>query len=65
LELVSIRDIARQADIVNSVCAVVHQQLLDGGWIHGRATNPYLMPLLNDKIELESRYRGREVREAL
>lgn len=54
-ELVSIRDIARQADIVNSVCAVVHQQLLDGGWVHGPATNPYLMPLLNDKIELESR----------
>jgi hypothetical protein len=54
-ELVSTRDIARQADIVNSACAVVHQQLLDGGWVHGRATKPYLMPLLNDKIELESR----------
>jgi len=52
-ELVSVGLIERQVEIVESVCALVHQQLLDGGWVTGKGGNPYLLPLLNDKIELE------------
>jgi hypothetical protein len=58
-ELVSIRLIERQVEIVQSVCALVHQQLVDGGWVIGKGANPYLLPLLNDKIELESSGRDR------
>jgi len=53
-ELVSIQVVERQVDIVQRVCALVHRQLLDGGWVTGRGGNPYLLPLLNDKCELES-----------
>jgi uncharacterized protein DUF4037 len=53
-ELVSIRHIDRQVEIVQSVCGLVHRQLLDGGWVTGAGGNPYLLPLLNDKLELES-----------
>jgi hypothetical protein len=53
-ELVSIHLIERQVDIVQSVCAFVHRQLVDGGWVTGTGGNPYLLPLLNDKIELEA-----------
>jgi len=59
-ELVSIRLIERQVDIVQSVCALVHRQLLDGGWVTGKGGNPYLLPLLNDKLELESPDRDRQ-----
>jgi hypothetical protein len=52
-ELVSIRHIDRQVEIVQSVCALVHQQLVDGGWVTGKGGNPHILPLLNDKIELE------------
>ncbi|HZT28325.1 MAG TPA: DUF4037 domain-containing protein [Bryobacteraceae bacterium] len=52
-ELVSIRDIERQVQIVRSLCALVHQELMDGGWVTGQDAKPYLLPLLNDKIELE------------
>ncbi len=52
-ELVSIRLIERQVEIVQTVCALVHQQLVDRGWVSGKGGNPYLLPLLNDKIELE------------
>lgn len=58
-ELVSIRMIERQVEIVQRVCALVHQQLLDGGWVTGESGNPYLLPLLNDKIELENPDGGR------
>jgi Domain of unknown function (DUF4037) len=58
-ELVSIRDIERQVAIVQEVCALVHRQLMDGGWVTGEAGNPYLLPLLNDKLELESPDRDR------
>jgi hypothetical protein len=53
-ELVSIRLLERQVEIVQGVCALVHRQLLDGGWVTGKGGNPYLLPLLNDKLELES-----------
>jgi len=39
--------------------ALIHRQLLDGGWVTGTGGNPYLLPLLNDKIELESPERDR------
>lgn len=58
-ELVSIRIIERQVEIVQRVCVLVHQQLLDGGWVTGKSGNPYLLPLLNDKIELENPDGGR------
>jgi len=58
-DLVSIRLIERQVEIVQSVCAMVHQQLMDGGWVTGTGGNPYLLPLLNDKLELESPDRDR------
>ena len=58
-ELVSIRLIERQVEIVQSVCALVHKQLLDGGWVTGKDGNPYLLPLLNDKLELENTARDR------
>ncbi len=58
-ELVSISDIDRQVEVVQRLCAMVHQQLLDGGWVTGQGANPYLLPLLNDKLELESRNRRR------
>lgn len=54
-ELVSISDIERQVEIVQRLCAMVHRQLLDGGWVTGERASPYLLPLLNDKLELESR----------
>jgi hypothetical protein len=59
-ELVSIRLIERQVEIVQSACALVHRQLLNGGWVTGKGGNPYLLPLLNDKLELESPVGGRQ-----
>jgi len=53
-ELVSTRVIARQVEIVQTVCALVHRQLVDERWVTGEGGNPYLLPLLNDKIELEN-----------
>lgn len=53
-ELVAIQVIERQVEIVTSVCALVHRQLVDGGWVTGEGGNPYSLPLLNDKIELDS-----------
>jgi hypothetical protein len=53
-ELVSIRLVERQVEIVQSVCGLVHRQLLQSGWVTGEGGNPYLLPLLNDKIELDS-----------
>ena len=58
-ELVSIRLIERQIEIVESVCALVHRQLLDGVWVTGEGGNPYVLPLLNDKIELDHPNRDR------
>jgi hypothetical protein len=58
-ELVSIQRIERQVEIVQSGCGLVHQQLLNGGWVTGRGGNPYLLPLLKDKIELENFDRDR------
>jgi hypothetical protein len=58
-ELVSIRNIERQVDVVRSICVLVHRQLLDGGWVTGNGGNPYLLPLLNDKLELENPDRER------
>lgn len=58
-ELVSTRLIEGQVEIVQSVCALVHRQLVDGGWVTGKGGNPYVLPLLNDKIELESSGRDR------
>ena len=52
-ELVSIQRMERQVEIVQAVCALVRQQLVEGGWVTGKGGNPYLRPLLNDKIELE------------
>ena len=53
-DLVSIQVVERQVEIVQRVCALIHQQLLDGRWVTGKGGNPYLLPLLNDKLELES-----------
>ncbi len=58
-ELVSTRLIERQVEIVQRICSVVHQQLLDGGWVTGKGGNPYLLPLLNDRLELENPDRDR------
>lgn len=58
-ELVSIRTIERQVEIVQAVCALVHFHLVEGGWVTGQGGNPYLLPLLNDKLELESPERDR------
>ncbi|HET6251445.1 MAG TPA: DUF4037 domain-containing protein [Tepidisphaeraceae bacterium] len=58
-DLVSVRLIQRQVEIVQSVCALIHRQLLEGGWVTGKGGNPYLLPLLNDKLELENPDRGR------
>lgn len=58
-ELVSIHSVERQAEIVQKLCALVHQQLLEGGWVPGEGGNPYLLPLLNDKMELEKSSRKR------
>lgn len=58
-ELVSSRLLERQVEIVQNVCALVHRQLLDGGWVTGKGGNPYLLPLLNDKLELENPERDR------
>ena len=58
-ELVSIHNIERQVEIVQRICALVHQQLLDGGWVTGQGGNACLLPLLNDKIELEKPNRDR------
>jgi hypothetical protein len=57
-ELVSIQRIERQVEIVQRVCALVHRQLLDSGWVTGKGGNPYLLPLFNDKFELD--YPGRD-----
>ena len=54
-ELVSIRDMERRVELVQTLCAMVHRQLLDGGWVTGQGANPWLLPLLNDKLELENR----------
>ncbi len=53
-ELVSIRLTERQVEIVQRVCRLAHQQLLDSGWVIGKGRNPYLLPLLNDRLELEN-----------
>lgn len=53
-ELVSTHMIERQVEIVEIVCGLVHRQLVGSGWVTGRSGNPYLLPLLNDKIELET-----------
>jgi hypothetical protein len=58
-ELVSIHNIERQVEIVQRVCALVRQQLLDGDWVTRQDGNPYLLPLLNDKIELDNPNRER------
>jgi hypothetical protein len=39
-ELVSIYLLERQVEIVQSVCELVHRQLLDGGWVTGKGGNP-------------------------
>ncbi|MGC2491967.1 DUF4037 domain-containing protein [Candidatus Binatus sp.] len=52
-ELVSIQMIERQVKIVQRICSAVHQQLLEGGWVTGKGGNPDLLPLLNDRLELE------------
>lgn len=52
-ELVSVRTIDRQVEIVQTVCALVHRQLVDGGWVTGEGGNPYLLPLLKDYLEFE------------
>jgi hypothetical protein len=54
-ELVCIRDVERQVEIVENLSVLLHRQLLDGGWVTGKGANRSLLPLLNDKIELESR----------
>ncbi len=58
-ELISIQRIERQVEIVQRVCALVHRQLIDSGWVTGKGGNPYLLPLLNDKYELENPTRDR------
>ena len=60
-ELVSIHAIERQVDVVQKVCGLVHRQLLDDGWVTGRGGNPFLLPLLNDRIELEDRDGDRRI----
>jgi hypothetical protein len=59
-ELVSIRRIERRVEIVQSVCSLVHRQLLDGGWVTRESGNLYLWSLLSDKLELENPDRDRE-----
>jgi hypothetical protein len=50
--LVGADDIERQAGLVTEICAMVHEQLIAGGWVTGRGGRR-LLPLLNDRIELE------------
>ena len=52
-ELFSIRDIDCQVAILRRLCGLVHEELMERGWVTGRDAKPYLLPLLNDKIELE------------
>jgi hypothetical protein len=52
-ELVSIPDMERRVELVQTLCAMVHRQLLDSGWVR-QGANPWLLPLLNDKLELEN-----------
>lgn len=58
-ELATTRLIERQVEIVLSVCALVHRRLVDSGWVTGEGGNPFLLPLLNDKLELENPDRDR------
>jgi hypothetical protein len=53
-ELVASRDVERQVELVNRVCAMVHEQLLTLKWVTGKNANPWLLPLLNAKNELEA-----------
>jgi hypothetical protein len=53
-ESVSIPDMEHRVELVQTLCAMVHRQLLGGGWVTGHGANPYLLPLLNDKLELEN-----------
>jgi hypothetical protein len=49
--LVSTDDVEQQARWVTDICAMVHEQLIAGGWVSGRGGRR--LPLLNDKIELD------------
>lgn len=57
-ELVSSKLVERQVEIVQRVCALVHQQLMDSEWVTGKGGNPHLLPLLNDRFELQ--YAGQD-----
>jgi hypothetical protein len=50
--LVSAGDIEQQARLVTEICAMLHEQLVAGGWVTGRGGRR-LLPLLNDKLELD------------
>lgn len=52
-QLVSTEDVGRQAQLVTDVCARVHEDLVEGGWVTGRGGKPWLLPLLNDHRELD------------
>jgi Domain of unknown function (DUF4037) len=58
--LVRTEDIEQQAQLVTDICAMVHQQLIEEGWVSGRGGRRSL-PLLNDHSELV-RTRGRGAR---
>jgi len=64
-ELVSIQAVEKQVELVQAICALVHRQLVDRGWVTGEGGNPYLMPLLNDKLELENPGRDRRYMRAV
>jgi len=52
-ELMASFDIQEQVQLVTGVCGIVHEQLLSLGWVTGENANPFWLPLLNDKVELE------------
>jgi len=52
-ELVATRDIGEQVQLVTRICGMVHESLLNSGWVTGENASPWLLPLLNDKAELE------------
>ncbi len=54
-QLVKSVDMEEQVRLVLEICAHVHQELVACGAVTGQDANPWLLPLLNDANELETR----------
>jgi hypothetical protein len=48
-------DVDEQVPIVETICARVHEQLIETGFVAGEGGNPWLLPLLNDYRELRAK----------